>query len=96
LVGRCDEGQRLVLSCSSIVLSLFSIAVSLSSISLRILPSSSSRGPMYCPGLSGVGSGSIGLGRSGSGRFGRSKIGLVKLVLTPFFSVFIVRLYFYE
>ena len=64
---------RKVLSCSSIVLSLFSIVVSLSSISLSILPSSSSRGPMYCPGLSGEGRGSMGRGRSGSGRFGRSK-----------------------
>ena len=64
--------QRLVLSCSSIVLSLFSIVVSLSSISLSILPSSSSRGPMYCPGRSGEGSGSMGLGRRGSGRLGRS------------------------
>ena len=65
------------MSCSSIVLSLFSIVVSLSSISLSILPSSSSRGPMYCPGLSGEGRGSIGLGRNGSGRLGRSNRGLV-------------------
>ena len=60
------------MSCSSIVLSLFSINVNLSSISLSILPSSSSRGPMYCPGLSGEGRGSMGRGRSGSGRLGRS------------------------
>ena len=79
----------LILSCSSIVLSLFSIVVSLSSISLSILPSSSSRGPMYCPGLSGEGSGSIGLGRSGSGRLGRSNRGLVDLVGFSVFRVFI-------
>ena len=76
------------MSCSSIVLSLFSIVVSLSSISLSILPSSSSRGPMYCPGLSGEGSGSIGLGRSGSGRLGRSNRGLVNLVGFSVFRVF--------
>src|SRR2546425_4539954 len=64
----------LVLSCSSIVLSLFSMSVSLSSISFSILPSSSSRGPMYCPGLSGEGSGSMGRGRRGSGRLGRSNL----------------------
>jgi hypothetical protein len=52
------------------------MSVSLSSISLSILPSSS-WGPMYCPGLSGEGSGSIGLGRNGSGRLGRSKAGRV-------------------
>jgi hypothetical protein len=48
------------------------MTVSLSSISLSTLPRSSSRGPMYCPGLRGEGSGSMGLGRSGSGRLGRS------------------------
>ena len=69
-----DDAQCLVLSCSSIILSLFSIVVSLSRISLSILPSSSC-GPMYCPGLSGEGSGSIGLGRSWSGRLGRSNKG---------------------
>ena len=53
------------------------MVVSLFSISLSILPSSSC-GPMYCPGLSGEGSGSIGRGRSGSGRLGRSKTGHVK------------------
>src|SRR5438105_5055786 len=83
------DAQCLVLSCSSIVLSLFSIVVSLSSISLSILPSSSSRGPMYCPGLSGEGSGSIGLGRSGSGRLGRSNRGLVDPVGFFVFRVFI-------
>ena len=72
-----DECQRRDLSCSSIVFSLVSIVVSRSSISLSILPSSSSRGPMYCPGLSGEGRGSIGLGRNGSGRLGRSNRGLV-------------------
>ena len=72
------------MSCSSIVLSLFSIVVSLSSISLSILPSSSSRGPMYCPGLSGEGRGSIGLGRNGSGRLGRSNRGLVDPVASLF------------
>jgi hypothetical protein len=51
---------------------------------------------MYCPGLSGEGRGSMGLGRSGSGRFGRSKAGHVKWVMSPFFSVFIEILYFYE
>ena len=65
--------QRLVLSSSSTVLSLFSMSVSLSSISLSIFPSSSSRGPIYGPGLRGEGRGSLGLGRSGSGRFGCSK-----------------------
>jgi hypothetical protein len=71
------------------------MVVSLSSISLSILPSSSC-GPMYCPGLSGEGSGSIGLGRSGSGRFGRSKTGHLKWVMSSFFSVLIESLYFYE
>jgi hypothetical protein len=50
------------------------MSVSLSSISLSILPISSC-GPMYCPGLSGDGSGSMGRGRSGSGRLGRSNEG---------------------
>ena len=63
--------------------------VSLSSISLSILPNSSSRGPMYCPGLRGEGSGSKGLGRSGSGRLGRSKSVPVRLVDAPVFRVFI-------
>ena len=85
MVHRRRDCQRRVLSRSSIVLSLFSIVVSLSSISLSILPSSSSRGPMYCPGLRGEGSGSMGLGRSGSGRLGRSNRGPVDLLG---FSVF--------
>src|SRR5436309_15790538 len=75
-----ELGQRRVFICSSIVLSLFSMSVSLSSISLSILPSSSSRGPMYCPGLRGEGSGSMGLGRSGSGWLGRSNLVLGDLV----------------
>ncbi len=66
------------------VLSLFSIVVSLSSISLSILPSSSSRGPMYCPGLSGDGSGPMGLGRRGSGRFDGSIRGPVGLTCAEF------------
>ena len=61
------------------------MSVSLSSISLSILPSSSSRGPMYCPGLSGEGRGSIGRGRSGSGRLGRSNRGLTEMVYSLFF-----------
>jgi hypothetical protein len=69
------------------VLSLFSMVVSLSSISLSILPSSSC-GPMYCPGLSGEGTGSIGRGRNGSGRFGRSKAGSVELGLVFLFQRF--------
>src|SRR2546430_16157956 len=69
-----ELGQRRVFICSSIVLGLFSMSVSLSSISLSILPSCSSRGPMYCPGLRGEGSGSMGLGRSGDGRLGRSRL----------------------
>jgi len=85
---RCRD-YLLVLSCSSIVLSLFSIAVSLSSISLSILPSSSSRGPMYCPGLSGEGSGSMGRGRRGSGRLGRSNLVPVDPVGFSVFRVFI-------
>jgi hypothetical protein len=60
------------------------MAVNLSSISLSILPSSSSRGPMYCPGLSGEGSGCMGLGRSGSGRLGCSNRGRVKVGVLPF------------
>ena len=84
-----DECQRLALSCSSIVFSLVSIVVSRSSISLSILPSSSSRGPMYCPGLRGEGRGSIGLGRNGSGRLGRSNRGLVDIVGLSVFRVFI-------
>ena len=83
----------LILSCSSIDLSLVSIVVSLSRISLSILPRSSC-GPMYCPGLSGEGSGSIGLGRSGSGRLGRSKTGHVKWVMPTFFSVLTESLHF--
>jgi len=71
------------------------MVVSLSSISLSILPSSSG-GPMYCPGLSGEGSGSIGLGRSGSGRLGRSKTSHVNWAPSSFFSVLIENLYFYE
>ncbi len=65
------------------------MSVSLSSISLSTLPSSSSRGPMYCPGLRGEGSGSIGLGRSGSGRLGRSTEGPVVPVGFSAFRVFI-------
>ena len=65
------------------------MSVSLSSISLSILPSSSSRGPMYCPGLRGEGRGSIGLGRNGSGRLGRSNRGLVDIVGLSVFRVFI-------
>jgi len=84
-----DECQRLALSCSSIVFSLVSIVVSRSSISLSILPSSSSRGPMYCPGLSGEGRGSIGLGRNGSGRLGRSNRDLVDIAGLSVFRVFI-------
>jgi len=71
------------------------MVVNLSNISLSILPSSSC-GPMYCPGLSGEGSGSIGLGRSGSGRLGRSKTGPLKWIMSSFFSVLIEILYFYE
>jgi hypothetical protein len=51
---------------------------------------------MYCPGLSGEGSGSIGLGRSGSGRLGRSKTSQLKWAVSSFFSVLIENLYFYE
>ena len=89
MVHRRRDCQRRVLSCSSIVFSLFSISVSLSSISLSILPSSSSRGPMYCPGLRGEGSGSMGLGRSGSGRLGRSNRGPVDLLGFSVFRVFV-------
>ena len=88
---REHECQCFVLSCSSIVLSLFSIVVSLSSISLSILPSSSSRGPMYCPGLSGEGSGPIGRGRNGSGRSGRSNRGRIPLAVFQVFRVFIEK-----
>jgi len=59
------------------------MVVSLSSISLSILPSSS-WGPMYCPGLSGEGSGSMGRGLSGSGRLGRSNRGRHCWVVSPF------------
>src|SRR5437016_13162833 len=86
----------LVLSCSSIVFSLFSIVVSLSSISLSILPSSSSRGPMYCPGLSGEGRGSIGLGRRGSGRLERSNGGPVGPVCFSVFRIFIQQDYTFQ
>ena len=65
------------------------MSVSLSSISLSILPSSSSRGPIYCPGLSGDGRGSIGRGRSGSGRLGRSNLVLVDAAGFSVFRVFI-------
>ena len=65
------------------------MSVSLSSISLSILPSSSSRGPIYCPGLSGDGRGSIGRGRSGSGRLGRSNPVLVDAAGFSVFRVFI-------
>ena len=64
------------------------MSVSLSSISLSILPSSS-RGPMYCPGLSGEGSGCMGRGRRGSGRLGRSNLVPVSLVGFSVFRVFI-------
>ncbi len=64
------------------------MSASLSSISLSILPSSSC-GPMYCPGLSGEGSGSMGLGRSGSGRLGRSNLVLVDAAGFSVFRVFI-------
>ena len=77
-------------------MSLFSIVVSLSSISLSILPSSSSLGPMYCPGLSGEGSGSMGRGRSGSGRFGRSKGVPLQLVFLCFQGFHHSRTYFLE
>ena len=66
--------------------------VSLSSISLRILPSSSSRGPMYCPGLSGVGRG-MGRGRRGSGRFEGSIGGPIDLIAYAVFRFFISRDY---
>jgi len=65
-------------------LSLFSIRVILSSISFNILPSSSSRGPMYCPGLSGDGIGPMGLGRRGSGRFDGSITGPIGLTRAEF------------
>ena len=84
-----EPNYRLVLICSSIALSLFSISVSLSSISLSILPSSSSLGPMYCPGLRGEGNGSMGLGRRGSGRLGRPNGDQTS---TVFFSVFRVSI----
>ncbi len=64
------------------------MSISLSSISLSILPSSSSRGPMYCPGLRGEGNGSIGRGRSGSGRLGRSNRGPVDPVGSSVFQGF--------
>src|SRR5438093_13339200 len=83
-----ELGQRRVFICSSIVLSLFSMSVSLSSISLSILPSSSSRGPMYCPCLRGEGSGSMGLGRSGSGRLGRCNLVLGDVAGLRCFQVF--------
>ena len=70
--------------------------VSLSSISLRILPSSSSRGPMQCPGLSGEGSGSIGRGRRGSGRLERSIGGPVSPLVSRVFRVFISQNYAFQ
>ena len=93
LVQSRRRDYLLVLSCSSIVLSLFSMRVSLSSISLRILPSSSSRGPMYCPGLSGVGRGPMGRGRRGSGRLEGSIGGPIDLIAYTVFRFFISRDY---
>jgi hypothetical protein len=73
------------------------MSVSLSSISLSILPSSSSLGLTYCPGLSGEGSGSMGRGRSGSGRLGRSNKDRIRLVTVPGFQGFHqARSYFLE
>ena len=52
---------------------------------------------MYCPGLSGEGSGSIGLGRNGSGRLGRSNLALGDLVeLLCFQGFHQSRTYFLE